>query len=531
MQKEHKKKMNLRKILTLSLILIALLAPTAMSVAQDGLSGSISEAGSTTVQPLAEELAAAFMSLHPDVEIDVQGGGSSAGVKGAGEGAVDVGGASREIKDSELGDFPDLQVFTIAYDGIAFVSHPDVPVDDITLEQGQQIFAGEVTNWSELGGPDEPIVVVSREEGSGTRGAFEDIVMGDYLITEDAIFQPSNGSVRTIVSTTPYAIGYLSFGYLDETTKPMMVNGVAPSTDNVVAGTYPVFRPLNLVTNGEPNELVQAWLDFILAQEGQAIVAADYISVIPPVEWEGEISEAGSTTVQPLAESLAAAFNETYPNITIDVQGGGSSSGVKGAGEGAVDVGAASREIKDSEFIEFESCPLTVYTIALDGIAFVVHNDVPVDDITLEQGQQIFAGELTNWSELGGPDEPIVVVSREEGSGTRGAFEDIVMGDALITADAILQQSNGGVRTVVSETPFSIGYLSFGYLDESTKTLMVDGTEATTENVVSGEYPVSRPLNLVTCGEPMGVVKLWLDWSLSSEGQAIVAEDYISVAE
>jgi phosphate transport system substrate-binding protein len=241
----------------------------------------ISVAGSTTVQPLAELFAEAYMAMHPDVKIDVQGGGSSTGVKSAGQDTTDIGNASREIKDSEMEEYPDLVVHTIAYDGIAPVAHPDVPVDDLTLEQVRDIFAGNITNWSELGGPDENIIVVSREEGSGTRAAFEDLVMGDdALIVDTAILQPSNGAVRTTVSTTPFSIGYLSFGYLDDSVKALQVNGVEPTVANVVGGDYPVFRPLNMVTNGEATGVVKDWLDYILGSEGQQIVADEgYIPV------------------------------------------------------------------------------------------------------------------------------------------------------------------------------------------------------------------------------------------------------------
>jgi phosphate transport system substrate-binding protein len=254
-------------------------APTP---AGTGLSGEITEAGSTTVQPLAERLAEAFSAQHPEVEITVQGGGSSVGVKSAGEGTVDVGAASREVKDSEKEEFPDLKVFTIARDGIAIVAHPDVPAQGLTKEQVKGIFAGEITDWSEVGGPDRLIVVVSREEGSGTRAAFEEMVMGKEgpPIVDMAILQPSNGAVRTTVSTTPDSIGFLSFGYLDDSVKPLAIDGVEPTEANAASGAYPIVRPLNLLTKGEPTGIVEAWLDFILSDEGQVIVVEEgYIAV------------------------------------------------------------------------------------------------------------------------------------------------------------------------------------------------------------------------------------------------------------
>jgi len=246
------------------------------------LSGQIQLAGSTTVQPLAEVLAEAFMSTNPGLVIEVQGGGSSVGVTSAGEGTVDIGMASRGVKSSEFDTFPDLKVFTIAYDGIAIVTHPDIKLPSLTIDQVRDIFAGDISNYSEVGGPDAAIVVVSREEGSGTRAAFEELVMEhgeEKLIFEKALLQQSNGQVRTTVSTTPNAIAYLSFGFLDDSTNPVPIDGAKPSVANVKNDSYPIFRPLNMLTNGEPGDLAQAFLDFILSDAGQEIVAEDYITV------------------------------------------------------------------------------------------------------------------------------------------------------------------------------------------------------------------------------------------------------------
>jgi phosphate transport system substrate-binding protein len=273
----------MRYVLFASLLVVALTLAGCGGAAPSGggMSGEVTVAGSTTVQPLAEVLGESFTASHRDVRITVQGGGSSVGVKSAGEGTVDVGMASRAVKDSELAEFPGLQVHTIARDGIAIVTYLDVPVDNLAKDQVKEIFAGQITNWSEVGGPDTPIVVVSREEGSGTRGAFEEMVMGDEaVIVDTAILQPSNGAVKTTVSTTPDSIGYISFGYLDETVKAVSVDGVQAREENAANGSYPVVRPLNMLTMGEPGELAGAWLDFILSEDGQARVSEEgYIAV------------------------------------------------------------------------------------------------------------------------------------------------------------------------------------------------------------------------------------------------------------
>jgi len=282
---------SLKKNITLvvSLLIIAALVSACGSTSTPGApvtdptadNSTISVSGSTTVQPLAEKLAEAFMTENTGIRIDVQGGGSSVGVKAAGQGTSDIGMASREIKESELAEFPKLNVVVIARDGIAIVANADVTVSDLTVEQVRDIFSGKITNWKDLGGEDQNIIVVSREEGSGTRGAFEELVMGkDALITASAILQPSNGSIRTTVSTTPYSIGYMSFGYLDDTIKAISIGGIAPTEPNAADGSYPIVRPLNMLTNGEPTGAVKAFLDFILSDAGQKLVVEDgYIPV------------------------------------------------------------------------------------------------------------------------------------------------------------------------------------------------------------------------------------------------------------
>lgn len=280
--------MILRKKLAVILALSAMAlfsacGETEETPAADGAQGDapqtetveISVVGSTTVQPLAELLSEAFEAVDPNVIITVSGGGSSVGVKSASEQSADIGMASREIKDSEIEECPELVIHTIAYDGIAIVTGLDIELEGLTMDQARAIFAGEITDWAEVGAPAGPITVVSREEGSGTRAAFEELVLGESLMSADAILQPSNGAVRTTVTSTPGAIAYISFGYMDDSTRPVNINGAAPSAENVESGEYPVYRPLNMVTYGEPEGAVAQWLDFIKGPDGQAIVVAE----------------------------------------------------------------------------------------------------------------------------------------------------------------------------------------------------------------------------------------------------------------
>lgn len=257
-------------------------APTGTGQpAPGGLSGSLSVAGSTTVQPLAERLAEAFSAQHPGVVIDVKGGGSSVGIKSAGQGTVDIGMASREVKDSELKEFPGLKVYRIAVDGVAIVVNPAVSVTGLSKQQVQGIFSGALANWREVGGADAPITVVAREEGSGTREFFQQYFMGaDKVILDKAILQSSNGAVRTTVASAPNSIGFLSFGYVDQSVKALRLDRVEPTEANVQSGAYGAWRHLNLLTRGQPAGLAKAWIDFILSPEGQQIVVKEgYLGV------------------------------------------------------------------------------------------------------------------------------------------------------------------------------------------------------------------------------------------------------------
>ncbi len=235
-------------------------------------SSTLSIAGSTTVQPVAELLAEAFMAANPGIEVTVAGGGSSTGVKSVAEGQVDIGNASREVKQSEFDEHPELTPYAIAKDGVAVVVHPSNPVADLTAEQVKEIFLGNIQNWSEVGGNDEMITVVSREEGSGTRATFDELALDEELPTDFAIIVSSNGNMVTTVSTTENAIGYVSFGYMDESTKGVAINGVEPTVENVLSGAFGISRNLNMITMGEAEGLAKAFLDFVFSAEGQEIV-------------------------------------------------------------------------------------------------------------------------------------------------------------------------------------------------------------------------------------------------------------------
>jgi len=240
---------------------------------EEQLSGTIITAGSTSVQPFSDVLAEEFMARNPGVTVTVQGGGSSAGVKAAYEGAADIGAASRALKESEMS--LGLTVYTIALDGIAIIVHPDNNVADISLADLKEVYAGRITNWSQLGGADAAINVYNREEGSGTRSAFEELVMGEEPIVDTALVQNSTGAVRAAVAGDNNGIGYISLASMDPEVKALTVEGVAASAANVKNGTYAVARPFNYLVKGEASELVQAYIDFVLGPVGQQLAVEE----------------------------------------------------------------------------------------------------------------------------------------------------------------------------------------------------------------------------------------------------------------
>lgn len=227
------------------------------------------------MQPLSEELAMEFMNRFPDVKINVAGGGSGAGIKAAQNGTSDIGASSRELKAEEK----NVKEFVIAKDAIALITNPANPVSELTIEQVKGIFSGELTNWKELGGIDAPITVVVREDGSGTRDAFEEIALGDSKITDDAIIQNSTGAMRTTVAATPNAIGFVSMGALNDEVKALKIDGVDVTKENVLNGSYKVARPFIYLTKGEPEGLTKHFINFVLSAEGQKIVERDFIPV------------------------------------------------------------------------------------------------------------------------------------------------------------------------------------------------------------------------------------------------------------
>lgn len=252
------------------------------------------------------------------------------------------------------------------------------------------------------------ISVVSREDGSGTRGAFTELFEvedadGNDATAASAVVTNSTSVMMTTVAGDPSAIGYISLGSMNDTVKAVEIDGVAPTAEGVKDGSYKVARPFNVVAGKDISDVAQDFLNFVMSAEGQAVVDEEnYVSVADGAQSyiasgkSGKVVVAGSSSVTPVMEKLAEAYQALNPEVNIEVQQSDSSTGVQSAIDGTCDLGMASRELKDSE----TSQGVESIVIAMDGIAVIVNNDSAVDGLTSEQVKGIFSGEITDWSNV-----------------------------------------------------------------------------------------------------------------------------------
>ncbi|MDY5846218.1 MAG: substrate-binding domain-containing protein [Bariatricus sp.] len=254
------------------------------------------------------------------------------------------------------------------------------------------------------------ITVVSREDGSGTRGAFIELFgieqkdeNGEKVdhTTEDANITNSTEVMMSTVAGNEYAIGYVSLGSLGDTVKAVKIDGAEATEENIKAGTYKVSRPFNIATKDDVSEIAQDFINFILSEEGQKVVSENgYISLddVKPFESNGatgKVVVAGSSSVTPVMEKLKEAYEKVNTGAEIEINQSDSTTGMTSAMSGICDIGMASRELKDEEAAE-----LTATVIATDGIAVIVNNDSPVDELTSEQVKSIFTGEVVSWEDI-----------------------------------------------------------------------------------------------------------------------------------
>lgn len=280
----------------------------------------------------------------------------------------------------------------------------------ISLLLGLVLGAALITGCSQGGGSDT-INVVSREDGSGTRGAFVEIVgvlekdsQGNENDNtyEEAVVQNGTDAVMTTVSGDENAIGYISLGSLNETVKALKIDDVEATSENLQNGSYKISRPFNIAHREDASDLAVDFSNFILSAEGQSIVAEEgYVEINTDLEsydgsgQEGNLVVAGSTSVSPVMEKLAEKYEALNPEASVEIQSTGSSAGMQSAIEGSSDIGMASRDLKESEKEE-----LLYEAIAIDGIAVIVNNENPYDSSSLDKIKSIYTGESTSWNEI-----------------------------------------------------------------------------------------------------------------------------------
>lgn len=249
-------------------------AATETTEAAAKLSGTVTLAGSTSMQKLCEAMIESFEEAYPDITVTAEYTGSGAGLESLAGGKTDIGNASRALKDGEKESGAVENV--VAIDGIAVITHKDNTVSNLTAEQLTDIYTGKVTNWKDLGGADEAIVVLGREAGSGTRGAFEELLkIEDQCAYAQEL--DSTGGVLAKVASTPGSIGYVSLDVVDDTVKALSLDGVEPTEENIVAGSYKLSRPFVMATLGtieEQNDLVKTWFNYVQSDEGKAVITA-----------------------------------------------------------------------------------------------------------------------------------------------------------------------------------------------------------------------------------------------------------------
>lgn len=235
----------------------------------------------------------------------------------------------------------------------------------------------------------------------------------------------------------------------------------------------------------------------------------------------------GSTTVLPIAQRAAEEYMDANSAADITVRGGGSGVGINSLIAGTCNIANASRAIKDSEIktaVSKKKNPKS-FIVAMDGIAVIVNKGNSVSGLSKQQISDIYTGKITNWSQIGGKDGKIILVSRDSASGTFESFSELALNKQKVAAGALMQASNQTIATTVSTTPGAIGYIGIGYINEFVKAVQIDGIDANNENVLSGKYPYSRPLFMYTDGEPKNEVKKFIDFVLGADGQKIVSEE------
>ncbi len=474
--------------------------------------GEVTASGSSAVFPLAEEAANLFMDKYPNSIITVAAGGSGTGLKQVAAQEVTIGNsdlfAEEKLEADQAALLIDHKVCLLT---VAPVVNPDLGLIDITTEDLIGIFTGEITNWSEIGGPDLKIMLITRPSSSGTRALFSTYAMNGAEEIVGDLENDNSGELKQAVVDNVGAIGYLALSYIDDSIATVSIDGVAPTFENVYSGDYTVWGYEHCYTNttAERNETAEAFLAFMMSDEfapniealgygatsklSAAAIAShettDTTALEENADYDGEVTASGSSAVFPLAEEAANLFMDKYPNSIITVAAGGSGTGLKQVAAQEVTIGNS--DLFAEEKLEADQAALLIdHKVCLLTVAPVVNPDLGLIDITTEDLIGIFTGEITNWSEIGGPDLKIMLITRPSSSGTRALFSTYAMNGAEEIVGDLENDNSGELKQAVLDNVGAIGYLALSYIDDSITAVSIDGVAPTFENVYAGDYAV-----------------------------------------
>ena len=522
------------------------------------LSGKLTSAGSSALLPLIQLAATQFQQMHEGVEITVTAGGSGAGRSQVCQGQVDIGNSDVPLSDQEktdlnCGDAVETAVAIQAFGPVANKVGPG-SVTSLTKEQLQGIFSGTITNWSEVGGDDQAIVVVNRAKGSGTRKNMANYLFDgdDEQFTVGASEEDNNETVLQTIVQAPGAISYLGFAYLgNPELVAFAIDDVAPSREDIQNGSWPIAAPGYSITKDAPTELEQAFLDFVTSAEFQNSTEFGQLGFVPVVdengnmpssgdamtepaeapaedtammEVSGKLTSAGSSALLPLIQLAATQFQQMHEGVEITVTAGGSGAGRSQVCQGQVDIGNSDVPLSDQEKTDLNCGDAVETAVAIQAFGPVANKVGPgsVTSLTKEQLQGIFSGTITNWSEVGGDDQAIVVVNRAKGSGTRKNMANYLFDgdDEQFTVGASEEDNNETVLQTIVQAPGAISYLGFAYLgNPELVAFAIDDVAPSREDIQNGSWPIAAPGYSITKDAPTELEQAFLDFVTSAEFQ------------
>ncbi len=553
------------KYAAIAVVAIILVAAVGLLLTQnnddDGAeSAVIKQKGSDTLLELCQIWAEDYMALNENVEVEVSGGGSSTGITALINGQVDVAQASRQIKSTEIASaqaagFTPVE-FKVAVDGIAIIVHTGNAVDTLTVQQLRGIYNGSITNWNQVGGADRAITLYGRQSTSGTYEFFWEHVLKKENYSLGMNMLSGNSAIVAAVAGDQGGIGYVGIGYADasgislvDLKKDASSPAYSPMDESaVLSGKYDLARYLYLYTKGTPTGAVKDYMQWIVSfTGGQSVVGEIGFYKISQNAYEDNLvkmgvnpssvvlNQKGSDTLLELCQLWSEDFHDEYPWISVEIAGGGSSTGITALINGQVDMAQASRQIKASEIASAQSNGVNPveFRVAIDGIAIITHDDNPVQTLTVQQLRGIYNGTITNWNQVGGDNQAITLYGRQSTSGTYEFFWEHVLKKENYSSSMNMLTGNSAIVAAVAGDQGGIGYVGIGYADASgINVLDLKKNDTATayspldaDAVQSGQYDLSRYLYIYTDGTPTDQISRWLAWILDADlGQQVAIE-------